>query len=229
MTNRRFLVLLCLLPALSAASLRAGWAHAADAAPAPEVPSFGQQLERFTELAMEGKVAAAEAFLGEPAFVHSVDQEGHTALFAATVAGNLQVLERVLALSPGLDLCDVHGATALFYAATADTTVLGRLIQRGADLNLQDRKGRSPLIAAVMMNRIEAVRLLLAAGADVDRQDRNGATALFYAADAGSFTLAALLIERGADRELANVTGVTPIQIAAARSFPRIVRLLSYR
>jgi ankyrin repeat protein len=223
MTNRKLLGLLWVLPILCVASPRGDGAHAADAA---ELPAFDHQLERFTELAMEGKVAAAEGFLREPAFTRSADREGHTALFAATVAGNLQILERVLALSANLDLCDVHGATALFYSATGGTAVLERLIQSGADVNLQDKNGRSPLIAAVLMNHVDAARMLLAAGADVNRQDRHGATALFYAAEAGLFELAELLLERGADPKLANDSGVTPWQIAATRSFPKIARLL---
>ncbi len=225
MTNRKLLGLLWVLPVLSVALPRADWAHAADAA---ELPGFDQQLERFTELAMEGKVTAAEGFLREPAFLRSADREGHTALFAAAVAGNLQVLERVLALSPNLDLGDVHGATALFYSATGGTEVLKRLIQRGADVNLQDQKGRSPLIVAVLMNHIDAAGLLLAAGADVNHQDRHGATALFYAADAGFSELVDLLLKRGANPALANDSGTTPMQIAAARSFSKIAHLLLY-
>ena len=225
MTNRKLLGLLWVLPLLSMPAPRADGAQAVVAA---ELSDFDHQLERFTELAMEGKVAAAEGFLSEPAFIRSVDGEGHTALFAATVAGNLQVLERVLALSPNLDLCDVHGATALFYSATGGIAVLERLIQRGADVNLQDRRGRSPLIAAVLMNRIDSAGLLLAAGADVNRQDRHGATALFYAADAGFFELAKLLLKRGANPELADDSGTTPTQIAATRSFSKIARLLRY-
>ncbi|HXO41267.1 MAG TPA: ankyrin repeat domain-containing protein [Thermoanaerobaculia bacterium] len=225
MTNRKLLGLLCVLPILSVASARADGAQAAVAA---DLHDFDHQLERFTELAMEGKVAAAEGFLGEPAFIRSVDREGHTALFAATVAGNLQVLEQVLALSPNLDRCDVHGATALFYSATGGIAVLARLIRRGADVNLQDQRGRSPLIAAVLMNRIDSAGLLLAAGADVNRQDRHGATALFYAADAGFFELAKLLLKRGANPELADDSGITPMQIAADKSFSKIARLLRY-
>jgi ankyrin repeat protein len=225
MTNLKLLGLILVLPILGVASPRAGCAPAAVAA---ELPAFDHQLERFTELAMEGKVAVAEGFLAEPAFIRSVDREGHTALFAATVAGNLQILERVLALSANLDLCDVHGATALFYSATGGTAVLKRLIQRGADVNLQDRRGRSPLIAAVLMNRIDSAGLLLAAGADVNRQDRHGATALFYAADAGFFELAELLLKRGADPALADDSGITPMQIAADKSFSKIARLLRY-
>ena len=205
------LSLLCLVPRQGAAQ---------------EPPAFDRELARFTQLAIEGKVAEAAAFLGLPGFMHAVDRDGHTALFAAAVAGDLRVLDRVLALSPKLDLCDTRGATALFYSASGRSEVVGRLIQRGADINLQDRNGKSPLMVAVLMNHRESVNLLLAAGADVDRQDRAGATALFYAADAGLFELAELLVKGGANSQLANLSGLTPVEAAAAKSFPKIVRLL---
>jgi uncharacterized protein len=225
MTNRKLLGLLLVLPILGVGSPRADWAQAAVAA---ELPDFDHRLECFTELAMKGKVAAAEAFLREPAFIRSVDREGHTALFAATVAGNLQILERVLALSPNLELGDVHGATVLFYSATGGTAVLVRLIQRGANVNSQDESGRSPLIAAALMNRLDSAGLLLAGGADVNHQDRHGQTALFYAADGGFLKLAKLLLERGADPALANDSGITPMQIAADKSLFRMAQILRY-
>jgi ankyrin repeat protein len=225
MTNRKLLGLLWVLPILGVAPLRAERAPAAVAA---ELSDFDHQLERFTELAMKGQVAAAEAFLREPAFVHAVDREGHTALFAAAVAGNLQILERVLALAPALDLGDVHGATTLFYSATGATAVLVRLIQCGANVNSQDQRGRSPLIAAVLMNRLDSAGLLLAAGADINHRDRHGQTALFHAADGGFFKLAKLLLERGADPALASDSGITPMQVAADKSFPNVAQILRY-
>jgi hypothetical protein len=57
MTNRKLLGLLWMLPILSVASPRADGAQAAVAA---DLHDFDHQLERFTELAMEEKVAAAE-------------------------------------------------------------------------------------------------------------------------------------------------------------------------
>jgi len=217
MTDRALRSLLLLLPLLCAVQRQA-------LAQPPQ--TFDHQLERFTLLALEGKVAEAEAFLSLPGFIHAADRDGHTALFAAAVAGNLRVLDRVLALSPKLDLCDVKGATALFYSASGRTEIAGRLIQHGADINLQDRTGKSPLMVAVLMNHRDTVRLLLAAGADVDRQDRAGATALFYAAEAGLFELAELLVKGGANAQLANLSGLTPIEIAEAKVFPKIVHLL---
>jgi ankyrin repeat protein len=216
MTNRWLCGLLCVLPILCVASRRGE---------AQELAAFDHQLELFTRLAIEGKVAEAEVFLREPAFLRATDRKGHTALFAAAVAGNLEVLDLVLALSPQLDLCDTHGATALFYSAAGRTEVVGRLIQRGADINLPDQTGKSPLMVAVLMNHPDTVGLLLAAGADVNHRDHGGATALFYAAEAGLFEMAEQLVKGGADSQLSDNRGLTPRQVGEAKSFPKIVDL----
>lgn len=216
MTNRLLRGLLLVLPVLCVA-VRRGEGQ--------ELPVFDHQLELFTRLAIEGRVAEAEVYLGDPAFLHAADREGHTALFAAAVAGNLNVLDLVLAQSPQLDLCDARGATALFYSAAGRSEVVERLIQRGADVNLQDQTGKSPLMVAVLMNHAGTVGLLLAAGANVNQRDHVGATALFYAAEAGLFNMAEQLVKGGADSRLGDDSGLTPRLVAAAKPFPKIVEL----
>src|SRR5260370_3364268 len=75
--------------------------------------AFDQQLERSTQLAIEGKTVEAVAFLHEPGFLLAADHEGHTALFAAAVACNTSVLDQVLMRSPKLNHRAPKGATAL--------------------------------------------------------------------------------------------------------------------
>jgi ankyrin repeat protein len=194
---------------------------------AEAVAAFDRQLALFTVHAMEGEVASAEALLRDPAFSRSVDRQGHNVLFAASVAGNLEILDLVLALSPNLDLCDIRGASALFYSAAGSTLVVRRLIERGAEVNLADLRGRSPLIVAVMMKHIETAGVLLAAGADVNHKDHRGATALFYAADAGFLDLVELLVVRGANPNLADDSGSTPLQVARSKEHSKVVHFLS--
>lgn len=200
------------------------------AAPLREVQAgmvFDSQLEYFTQLAMEGKTQDAVAFLRQPGFMMAVDGEGHTALFAAAVACNTDVLDQVLARAPQLNHRDKHGATALFYAASQGRNdVLHRLIRHGADVNLPDASGKTPLIVAVMMNHPAAVKVLLDAGAEIDRQDADGGTALLDAVEAGRVELAQMLLKHGANPLLARNNGTTPIQAARGTSNPKMVNLL---
>jgi uncharacterized protein len=51
-------------------------------------------------------------------------------------------------------------------------------LRHGADPNLRDNNGLTPLISAVARNRFEIVKLLVADGADVDATDPQGLTPL---------------------------------------------------
>ncbi len=75
-------------------------------------------------------------------------------------------------------------------------------LKLGADVNTQDKLGDTALIAAVMQNNLEAVKLLVAHKADIDwqsRQSRLGHTALMWAAIRNCSKIAKFLIEKKAN------------------------------
>ncbi len=76
------------------------------------------------------------------------------------------------------------------------------LVDAGANVNLQDKYGRSPLHAASDSGRLDVVRVLVDAGADVNLQDANGSSALHYASDKGHVDVARVLVDAGADVNL---------------------------
>ncbi|KAF8497808.1 ankyrin repeat protein [Russula emetica] len=79
-----------------------------------------------------------------------------------------------------------------------DGSVLRLLLERGADINAQNRGGRTPLHFASITGKLEAVRLLLKHGADVEAKDNDRMTALQEAAEEGHDEVVKLLRERGA-------------------------------
>ena len=94
--------------------------------------------------------------------------------------------------------------TALAEAALSGCTAEARLLlQHGADPNLADNKGNSPLIRAAMASG-DAGRgvaaLLLDAEAEIDHQSKDGSTALNFACQNSNVEVAKLLLERGASR-----------------------------
>ncbi|KAI1747462.1 hypothetical protein F4782DRAFT_543516 [Xylaria castorea] len=72
------------------------------------------------------------------------------------------------------------------------------LLDEGADVDLKDQKGETPLLLAARFGRLEIVQLLLDRGAKIDSQDNNNETPLFHAAGFESLKIVQLLLDRGA-------------------------------
>jgi ankyrin repeat protein len=92
-----------------------------------------------------------------------------------------------------------------------------RLLERGAETGVEDRKGDTPLHAAARLNRVEHARLLAISGADVNARNGRSETPLHMAASArGSEAVVVLLIKSGADVEAVDRRGFTPMATACA-------------
>lgn len=83
------------------------------------------------------------------------------------------------------------------------------LLEKGAQVNAQDEKGKTALMRAAFAGDTEAVRLLLEKGAQVNVQDSAGDTALMHAA--GNVPSVELLLKHGADRNIKNAKGWTAL------------------
>ena len=96
-------------------------------------------------------------------------------------------------------------------AALSGCTAEARLLlQHGADPNLADNDGDSPLIRAAMASG-DAGRgvaaLLLDAEAEIDHQSKEGEAAIHWACQFSNIEVAKLLLERGANQELRGTFG----------------------
>ncbi|MGQ0621322.1 MAG: ankyrin repeat domain-containing protein [Panacagrimonas sp.] len=101
------------------------------------------------------------------------------------------------------------------------------LLDRGADVNLPDPAGWTPLIHAVYFGASDELLLLvLDRGARINAQNDRGVTALYLAAGIGREPQVRLLLERGADPRVATKSGYTPLRIAQQKGLADIVKLL---
>jgi hypothetical protein len=108
--------------------------------------------------------------------------------------------------------------TALYYAAEGpDVKTVRTLIELGADPNIPDLEGDTPLIAAVMANHEDVVRQLIRSGANVNQADQAGGTAVMRAIEMGRPKLLALILQSGADPNQVAPNGQTPLQLARKR------------
>ncbi len=100
------------------------------------------------------------------------------------------------------------------------------LIENGADPNLRDEHGKTPLHNAAKSCDLACVRLLVSSHSDVNLQDNLGETALHKAAyrhgnfhgvaraRKGDFRVVKLLLDSGADVKITNLEGQTAFDIA---------------
>jgi tRNA (uracil-5-)-methyltransferase len=138
---------------------------------------------------------------------------------------------------------DRNGRTALFAAAaatgggkgggksrgkggssTAAEEIVSLLIQNGAEINLADSTGASPLCTAASKGALGVVSTLMEAGAEmqirlrIDAQDTDGCTALHHAALHGHREVADVLLAGGADGSILSANGVAYSQVFVTRS-----------
>jgi ankyrin repeat protein len=125
--------------------------------------------------------------------------------------------------------------TPLMAAETAPIAKV--LLEAGADPNLRDRTGRTPMHHAVRMrDGASIVHLLFSAGADVDvrAQDGRQSTPLFCAIEnyleskdrKEASLIIRVLAHLGAKLDAADAAGNTPLALAATNNQPELIRLL---
>ena len=100
------------------------------------------------------------------------------------------------------------------------------IITRGADVDVKDKEGLTPLTTAVMNNRIDIIKILLDGQANVDRSDDNGASALWHACSQGHEEIALELLDKGANIDSKDKDGRTPLMMAAKGGFLNLTKIL---
>lgn len=113
------------------------------------------------------------------------------------------------------DRTDV-GSTSLVLACElpVDTDIIQLLIQAGADTNIANAEGITPLHAACKTHKIDIIELLLAHGANINAQDSVLYTPLHYAVENDDSDIVHTLLHNGADPTIAEQMGWDALVLA---------------
>jgi len=93
----------------------------------------------------------------------------------------------------------LHPASYSDCCGCRDFQVLKLLIDAGADVNIRDEKGHTPIHEAALHTNIEFMKILIGKRADVNVKDEKGWTPLHWAVSNRHFQVVKLLIDAGAD------------------------------
>lgn len=111
------------------------------------------------------------------------------------------------------------GETALhIVTARRDTTWISFLLGKGADANVRDAKGQTPLVVAANLGFVEGMELLIAGGARVDEPNSTGETPLISAVHRRDIAMMRVLLKAGASPDRADSSG------RSARDYAKLER-----
>ena len=149
-------------------------------------------------------------------------------LMVAAAKGDLDIVKYLLDRGAQINAqAQINRKTALHMAVEfGQVKAAGLLLDRGADIELMDIDGYTPLWGAAYQNRPELIEFLLKRGANLNHLDRNGNCALSPAAANGADQAIRKLIELGLNPDHKNKFGRTPIFDAIDQRRESTVRLL---
>jgi ankyrin repeat protein len=97
-----------------------------------------------------------------------------------------------------------------------DPVWMAFLLRAGANPNIRERDGNTPLILATQVRWSEGLRLLLDLRVQVNAQNRLGETALLKATQARDLESVKLLLDARANPDIADNSGTSPRSFAAS-------------
>ena len=148
-------------------------------------------------------------------------------LMDAVMQGNIKLVQKALvSQKKELELTDTTGKTPLHHAcAIGFSDIASLLIDAGADVNVQDNTGSTPLMLAVMPKaprpnesitqvQFEIVKQLLDHGADPAKKNKSGDTAIHLSVRYKNMLIVSELLKASNNFDEKNEKGYTPLHCA---------------
>ena len=111
-------------------------------------------------------------------------------------------------------------------ASGGNTDMVRSFLDNGANIEVKNDAGATPLIFASAKGHSDVVKLLLERGAHVNARTSTGITPLIAGASAGNEAIVQLLLDKGADLSAKDQQGRTALDIAKATGDTKVYALL---
>ena len=161
----------------------------------------------------KGHIKCMQKLLDHDANINTRGHDGNTALVTAVTMKSEPCLNLLLQHRADPNISNDSGLTPLAIGARNGFDCTSELISAGADVELADKHGSTPIIFAAMYGRIEMVKKLIEAGADVNHTGSE-LNALMAAVLKGHTDCVLELIRAGADLNIRNKDGMTALMFA---------------
>ncbi|MEK4966861.1 ankyrin repeat domain-containing protein [Cytobacillus sp. FSL R7-0696] len=183
--------------------------------------------------AREGDKDHLLTLLNIGANINAQDDEGNTAVMAATQQNQMEIVQVLIAHGADINIRNKRLDNVLLYAGAEGLLEIVQLaIQAGADTTITNRYGGIAIIPACERGHIEVVKELLThSDTDVNHINDLHWTALLEAiilSDGGKThqEIVQLLIDHGADITITDKDGVTPLQHARNRGYREMIEIM---
>jgi ankyrin repeat protein len=178
-----------------------------------------------------GHANAIKALVAAKSHVNALDRQGRSPLLLAAENGKGPSIKALLddnSKAVDVNIKDkIYERTALSWAAyRGDTEAVGLLAQAGSDVDSLDEDGQTPLILATRNGHSDSITKLLTFKPDLNIRDAIfEQSAVSYAAEKGHTEVVKLLIEAGCNIYSQTRERFSPLERAAQRGDPELLRL----
>jgi ankyrin repeat protein len=180
--------------------------------------------------------------------VNARDRRGSTPLLLAMEWGSHEIAEFLLEHGARPNVTKIDGKTPLhlvfegaeYYSEGEEAEILvasvvRSLLDRGADVNAEDRNHTTPLLLAIRRKMYDVARILLERGADPNVKNDKGKTPLHLLLERSIhdhddinsvLVVERLLLEHGADVNAQDKNKITPLQLASNHQRLEIAQII---
>ncbi len=176
-----------------------------------------------------GNTVKARTLLRKGVSPNLKNESGEPPLFVAIRNKDRMMLKLLLEFDADVNFKNSQGYTILMYCIAKKQVDLAKeLLKYGglADFNFKYAEGKTALMISILTKDRRFIKSILKFRQNVNARDNYGNTALIYAAGVGMGDIVKELLKKGAKKDIKRKDGRTALDIAKAKNYIYIQKLL---